>query len=443
MPVDPVRDAAVDVLLRVERKGMRLDESLERTMRRRGGALSGRGKRFLSQLVYGTVRHQGLCDRVYAPFLKQPANQLPEAIRIILRMGVFQVLFLNQVTFPAMVHTSVELAKKRAHVGLARVTNAVLRKIPHSLEEITFPDPASDPLAYMMVRCSLPNWLAKRWIDELGAETAVAVARASAEEAGLTARVNPTKTSLEDLVESLRRAEFYADAYPAIPGAVTISGPGIVSSKAFQQGLLTIQDLASMLPVHALGAAPGERILDACAAPGTKTTQVAELAAAGIVAIDGNPYRTGRIVENIERLGLSNVRVAAADATHAPFAEGTFDRVLLDAPCSGLGTLRRHPEIKWRLRPRTIRRLGDQQRALLLSAIGLCKNDGVIVYSVCTFTPEETEAVVEPFIEAGVVVPEDGPEWLEQWRIKQGTYRTLPGTDPLDGFFLTRLRKRS
>lgn len=443
MPVDPVRDAAVDVLLRVERTGIRLDDSLEKTLRRKGAALSSRGRRFLSQLVYGTVRHQGLCDRVYTPFLKQPPNKLPDEVRIILRMAVYQSLFLNQVTFPAMVHTSVELAKKRAHSGLAKVTNAVLRKIPQSLDEITFPDPAVDPVAYMVVRCSIPTWLAKKWIEELGDDTATAVARASAEEAPITARVNPTKTTLEVLVDALRRAEFYADPYPDIPGALTIAGPGIVSSKAFQQGLFTLQDFASMLPPHALGVEPGERILDACAAPGTKSTQLAELAAATIIAADRSPARVHRVAENIVRLELDNIRIAAADINRAPFADGIFDRVLLDAPCSGLGTLRRHPEIKWRLRPRTIRRLGDQQRALLRSAIALCKNGGCIVYSVCTFTPEETEQVVEPFINQGVVVPEDGPEWLNKWRINQGTYRTLPGADPLDGFFLMRLRKRS
>lgn len=442
MPVDPVRDAAVDVLLRVER-GVRLDDSLNKTLRRKGGALSARGRRFLSQLVYGTVRHQGLCDRVYEPFLNQPPNQLPVDIRVILRMGVYQALFLNQVTFPAMVHTSVELAKKRAHAGLAKVTNAVLRKIPRSLDEIAFPDPQASPLDYMAIRCSTPVWLAKRWIAEFGPDTAVAVARASVEEAPLAARVNPTRTTREELLETLQRAGFDARAYEDVPGALLIAGSGIVDSKPFKHGDLTIQDIASMLPAFALGAADGERVLDACAAPGTKSTQLAEAAGATVFAADRDPFRVPLIADNAQRLGLANLRVAAADLNHAPFSENAFDRVLLDAPCSGLGTLRRHPEIKWRLRPRTIRRLGDQQRALLRSAIALCKNDGCIVYSVCTFTPEETLQVVEPFIEQGMVVPEDGPEWLNQWRINQGTYRTLPGTDPLDGFFLTRLRKVS
>jgi 16S rRNA (cytosine967-C5)-methyltransferase len=442
MPVDPVRDAAVDVLLRVER-GVRLDDSLAKTLRRKGGALSARGRRFLSQLVYGTVRHQGLCDRVYEPFLNQQINKLPIEIRVILRMGVYQSLFLNQVTVPAMVHTSVELAKKRAHAGLAKVTNAVLRKVPQSLDEITFPDPKSDPLAYMIIRCSTPNWLATRWINELGPATAVAVARASVEEAPMTARVNPNRTDLETLVAALHRAKFDPAPYPDVPGAFLLSSSGIIDSKAFQNGELTIQDIASTLPAFALDPAAGERILDCCAAPGTKSTQLAEMAAATVVATDLDRFRVDRILQNAERLGLDNLRCAAADANHPPFRDDTFDRVLLDAPCSGLGTLRRHPEIKWRLRPRTLRRLGDQQRELLRSAIGLCKNDGVIVYSVCTFTPEETEQVVEPFIQQGVVVPEDGPEWLKKWQIKQGTYRTLPGADPLDGFFLTRLRKRS
>ncbi len=280
MPVDPVRDVAVDVLLRIERKNMRIDDSLEKSMRRKGSALSSRGRRFLSQLVYGTVRHQGLCDRVYTPFLNQPANKLPEEIRVILRMGVFQTLFCNQVTFPAMVHTSVDLAKKRAHAGLAKVTNAVLRKIPQSLEEITFPDPKSDPEAHMIVRYSVPAWLATKWIAELGADGAIEVARASAEEAPLTARVNTAIMTVELLKEILAKQNVVVTEHPSIPGAVTLEGARrIVDSKPFILGHFVLQDLASMLPVHLLEPLRDEVIADLCCAPGTKTTQIAQFQA--------------------------------------------------------------------------------------------------------------------------------------------------------------------
>jgi 16S rRNA (cytosine967-C5)-methyltransferase len=199
-----------------------------------------------------------------------------------------------------------------------------------------------------------------------------------------------------------------------------------------------------MLAAHLVEPRPGETVLDLCAAPGGKTTHLAELAGgqARVVAADADWARLHRVLENIERLESPGISVVCADGVRPPFRTG-FDRVLADAPCSGLGTLRRHPDIKWRMSPEAISRLAELQVSLLRSAVQLCKNGGLVVYSVCTFSKQETQDVVQTVCHDGQVELEDGPEWLQPWKIAKGQYRMLPSAEAWDGFFLTRFRKAS
>lgn len=440
MPIDPVRDAAIDVLLRVFEDGLFLDVSLDRTLRRKN--LRDRGRRFLTQLVYGTVRHKILCDYVLRGVLRQPLEELPAPMRALLRMGVFQALFCRQVTPPALVHTSVDLAKKRGHAGLARLANAVLRRIPHALSEVALPE---EPFERLHVQYSMPKWLVERWVKTLGPEETEILCRALTQEAPTTARVNTSQTHPDALVKTLEKGGILAEKRTAIPEEITfVQGPPPARSKRFHAGDFVIQDPASMLPPHLMEPQAGERILDMCAAPGGKTTHIAALTEgqAPIVACDLRPLRIRQIRENAARTNAPHIQMIVADGRNTPFA-GQFSRVLVDAPCSGLGTLRRHPDLKYRISEQDISELASLQVQLLRSAIGLCENQGVIVYSVCTFTPEETEQVVTGILATEPVILEDGPKWMDAWRINKGMYRTNPGQDGLDGFFLTRLRKQS
>jgi len=443
VPVDIVRDTAIDVLLRVFDRGVFLDVSLNKSIQRK--QLSERGRRFLTQLVYGTVRNVRLCDHVLESIVDQPLKKLPLAIHLILRMAVFQSLFCNQVTHPAMVHTSVDLAKKRGHAGLARLTNAVLRRCPKTLEEIRFPDKQNDFHNYLGIRYSVPDWLVARWEREFGTEEAERLCEMSCSQAPVTIRVNTQRTTIEELQEKLRKTGLIVTKGSIVPEELTVAG-GLppARSKFFQEGYFIVQDAASMAPVHLVAPEPGECVLDMCAAPGGKTTHLAQLAAdrARIVALDSGIYRVRDVVDNADRLGMTGVRVVVGDGVRPPFA-GPFDRVLVDAPCSGLGTLRRHPDLKWRIQEEDIVELAERQLALLRSAIGLCKNGGLIVYSVCTFSSDETTDVLSSVLADGCVQLEDGPEWLKEWKIDRGTYRILPQKEGLDGFFLTRLRKVS
>ena len=443
MPVDAVRDAAVDVLLRVFERQVHLDVSLDKTLRRK--QLSDRGRRFLTQVVYGTLRHLALCDYVLRPLLHQPAEKLPMPIRTILRMGVYQGLFLNQVTRPAMVHTSVDLAKKRGHIGTANLVNAVLKRVPETLDEIAWPDREQHLAKHIAIRYSLPSWIVSMLVDQLGAEDAEMLAETCAHEAPITLRANTLMTTTDALRESLAQAGTSAEKRTAVPEELTVESGGVpVRSKLLAEGSFFIQDPASMLAPHLLEPRPGDRVLDMCAAPGGKTTHIAALAEnrAFVVANDVGRFRLARVMENVGALGARQVALLSSDGTR-PAVQPGFDKVLLDAPCTGLGTIRRHPDLKWRVTPHDVDELAALQEALLRSAIGLCKNGGLIVYSVCTFTQRETRDVIDRILRDALVVPEDGPEWMNPWKQDLGTYRTFPHRGGLDGFFLTRLRKQS
>lgn len=445
MPVDIVRDTAVTVLLRVFYGPDHIADALDRALRRKKGRLSPRGRRFLTQLVYGTARHATLVDHVLRPLLRQPIDDLPDPIRTILRMGVYQSLFLRSVTFPAMVHTSVDLAKRHGHAGTARLVNAVLKRVPFSLDEVALPDADKDLHAYLTIRYSIPGWLVARWIDEFGPDTARTICAASSEEAPRTIRVNTLRTTEDELAARLARSGVATKPHAPIPGLLeVIDGPIPTEGKAFRDGDFYVQDGASLLPPLLLAPGAGNRVADLCAAPGGKSTHLAAIAGRQsiVAACDLSPRRLRRVRENARRLGTHRVTAIAADALRPPFAPATFDAVLLDAPCSGLGTLRRRPDLKWRLGPEAPARLARQQHALLRSAVSLCKNGGCVVYSVCTFTPEETSGVLASIKGDGGVDFEDGPAWMDPWKASAGQYRILPAAGGLDGYFLARLRKQ-
>ena len=442
MPADPVRDAAVDVLLQIFNKGKFIDRAIDRSLRRRN--LGRRGGRFLTQLVYGVTRNLTLLDHALSPVLHNPLKDLPDPIQMVLRLGVFQSLFCDNVPFPVMVHTSVDLAKKRGHAGTAKLVNAVLKRAPKDIDSISFPE---DRTGYLEVRYSIPRWIVDRWMQDFGVEGASELCAACNEQAPTTIRVNTKQTGVEGLKKRLGQADCVVEKRTAVPEELTIvDGPPPAKLKLFQRGAFILQDPASMMVPHLLEPLYLEKVLDLCAAPGGKSTHAAQLIDEDtfVVAADAHPTRLSMVSDNVDRLGFADrMRLVCANGLNPPFRDGSFPRVMVDAPCSGLGTLRRHPDLKWRLKEEEIAKFAVQQKALLRAAVQLCENQGVIAYSVCTVTPEETEDVIADILSDGLVQLEDGPDWLHPWKIGTGVYRTLPSMDGLDGFFLTRLRKLS
>jgi 16S rRNA (cytosine967-C5)-methyltransferase len=446
MPVDIVRDSAIDVLLRIEEKKVPIQDAIDRTLTRKAGRLSERGTRFLTQLVYGTTRHRLLCEYVLRPLLRQPIDKLPLPIRIILRMGVYQNIFLHTVTIPAMVHTSVDLAKKRGHIGTSRLTNAVLKRVPDTLDAITFPDREENLHGYLSIRYSMPGWIVHDWLNSYGPETTESICQASEKEAPLCIRLNTLRADQDTLEKRMAKHNIQLAPVENIPDAfVCLDQKPSPKLKAFQEGLFYFQDPASMLPSLLVDPKPEETVLDMCAAPGGKSTHMAQLMEDRglIISNDRAIGRCYRILDNKDRLGTESVHITVSDGISSAFQPERFDRVLVDAPCTGLGTLRRNPDIKFRLHSNALKELNTLQQDLLRSGMSLCKNNGVLVYSVCTFTEDETMDVIQPLLDRNEAVLEDGPECLNTWKIAQGIYRILPGNSLFDGFFLARLRKTS
>mgnify|MGYP005847176453 CR=1 FL=1 len=444
-PVDPVRDAAIDVLSRVWEKGVHLDVALDVTLRRRGVGLSARGKRFLSHLSYQACRWRRLADYVLSTACEQPLDRLPMPVLIILRLAVTQMYFSQTVHRAAAVSTSVELARKRGHAGLARLVNAVLRRVPPDLEAVPFPDPARQPVEYLRLRWSLPRWLVRQWVDQFGLDTAARLCEHVNREAPLFLRIRPDVLPEKQLLRQLERHGCRVMPWPGGFGFLKVeSARDLAALPPLRSGACRVQNPASALAPRLLEPRPGERVLDLCAAPGTKTLELCDLCGGNlsVTALDPDAGRLNRLRAALELTGERRVTAMLADGIHPPFPGGSFDAVLVDAPCSGLGTLRHNPDIRDRLKPADLDRLAALQRDLLRSAADLCKNGGRIIYSVCTFTPQETRDISAFAVSELSLEPEAGPEALEPWTIQTGQYQTSPLDAALDGFFLTRFRKR-
>jgi 16S rRNA (cytosine967-C5)-methyltransferase len=360
-------------------------------------------------------------------------------------MGAFQALFCDQVTFPSMVHTSVDLARKRGHAGTARLVNAVLRRVPERIEDVRLPPRETGLPDHLSARYSMPRWLVEEWLEQFGEERCETLCAASNEPAPIALRVNTALAAVDEIAARLEKSAIRTRKATAIPEELTVIEGNPLRTKLFRDGFFMVQDPASMLAGHLVQPAPGERVLDLCAAPGGKATHLWQLAdgKAVVTAADRNTGRLEQVRDNAARLRQMGLRLVCADGTCAPFPRSQFDAILVDAPCTGLGTLRRHPDLKWRVRPGDASRLAVLQRDLLREAARLCQNCGRIVYCVCTLAKEETIGVAEFARKLDGFESEDGPPWLNPWKIASGLYQTLPGVHNLDGFFLIRLRKRS
>jgi 16S rRNA (cytosine967-C5)-methyltransferase len=392
-------------------------------------ALDKRERAFLHELVLGTLRSRGRLDHALARASSRPIDELDEPTRNALRLGAYQVLRLR-VPDRAAVSESVDLVRPAAPKA-AGFVNAVLRRLSRDGAPAE-PDPARDTLAWMTSAGSMPAWIAERWIARLGAAQAVARARAFEAVPPTVVRLNP------------RIADAAAQAAAAgltlaplrVPGAWLATGDTPLALVA--RGVVYVQDEGSQMIAH-LAARDG-RVLDACAAPGGKSTLLADLggARACVVAADVSRPRVRTLATLARRWGAATVHVVAADALRSPFARA-FDSVLLDAPCSGLGTLGRNPDIRWRSRAEDLPRHAQRQRALLDALAPLVASGGTLVYATCSLEPEENEGVLAPFLEArGDFSPAPLPGWAVP--LASGPFaRTLPERDGGDGFFAARL----
>jgi 16S rRNA (cytosine967-C5)-methyltransferase len=357
-----------------------------------------------------------------------------------LRVGLYQLLFLDRVPAYAAVDASVRLVERSGR-GVRAFVNAVLRRASAAGRSGLALPPSSDPVGRMAVEWSHPRWLVERWADESGIESLPAMLEANNRAAPTTLRVNPRQTTRDALLAELAEEGIDARAGRFAPGAVDVSGGAgrLRALAAHREGRFAFQGEASQLVAALVDVTPGARLIDACAAPGGKSLAVAErMSGSGrVVALDPNRRGLARLAGEARRLGIAEVLVGCGDARRPPLA-GRIDAILVDAPCSGLGTLRQHPELRWRRTPEDVPRLAALQGEILAGMAPLVAPGGVLVYAVCTGTPEETTRVVASFTVAHprfVVEPLSLPCVGDD-----GLLRTSPHEHGLDGFFAARLR---
>jgi 16S rRNA (cytosine967-C5)-methyltransferase len=390
-----VREAALDVIETVEKNqsysNLLLNSVIEKN------ELPQKDIGLLTELTYGTIQRKLTLDYFLAPFIK---GKLDDWVRQLLRLSLYQIVYLDRIPDRAVLHEAVEIAKKRGHKGISGLVNGVLRSIQRkgvpSLEEI------KDPIERVSIETSHPLWLVKRWADQFGLEKTKEMCEMNLVAPKQTARVNTTKLSREELIHNLSGEGIEVKESPVTREAVQTLRGNLVKTEAYRNGELTIQDESSMLVAHALDLENDMRVLDACAAPGGKTTHIAELlgGTGEVNALDLHKHKVKLIDENASRLGLSNIFTDTMDSRKAglKFKKGSFDRILVDAPCSGLGVLRRKPDIKYAKSEADMHSLQKIQLDILSAVAPLLKEGGVLVYSTCTVDKNENEGTVRLFL---------------------------------------------
>ncbi|MBN8544574.1 MAG: 16S rRNA (cytosine(967)-C(5))-methyltransferase RsmB [Ignavibacteria bacterium] len=438
-----VRGTAVKILDRIERTDSYLDKLLDHEMKHTD--LSGQDKALLYELVHGVVRWMGRLDWILSGFYKGQFSKAIPVLKNALRVALYQVMFLDKIPEYAIVNEAVDFVKKLQGQKPADITNAVLRNIIRSKNGLRYPDPNENLISYLAAYYSHPTWLAKRWVERYGRENVEALMNANNERPVLTLRINQLKVDrqeFESLLQSVNLkyaiGSFSKDFYRL--QILT----NIQSWQYFAEGYFAIQDESTGMPCLLLDVKPGMRVLDMCAAPGGKSAYIADLMnnSGEIVSLDKFESRVKLMQANLDRLGISIVKFVTADALE--YEDELFDRVLLDAPCSGLGTLSKKPDIKWKRDLLDIKKLTPLQSDLLQKASEMVKPGGAVVYSTCTIEPEENYEIITKFLlENPNFALDDASNFVDKRIVDEnGCIQSLPHRDKMDGAFSARLIRK-
>ena len=452
MPFD-ARKSALDLLNTLDKGQRTLDSILEDYSG--PGAWNSRQERSLFQaLVYGVLRWRGRLDYLISHFSSTRFKKINPSVLNILRLALFQILYLDRVPDSAAVNTAVELAKQPGAPWVGRYVNGLLRNAVRQHRNVALPDLNSDAIAAIAAGKSFPDWIIKRWLDRYGLANTVRLCDSLNEIPPLTVRVNTLKASRRQLMEALRTEAEQIEPTLHSPDGVTFSNPSaaIPELNAFKAGWFQVQDEAAQLVSTLLDPQPGEVVLDACAGLGGKTGHIAQLMKnkGALVALDVNESKLLRLKTDMRRLGISILDTLGLNLEQQWPRNLTqsFDRVLLDAPCSGLGVLRRNPDIKWRSSKKNLNKFYTKQLRLLDKASRLVKPSGILVYAVCSPEPEENEMVINDFLKNHhefAISNEFGrlPENLRSLAGAPGVLKTFPHLRQMDGFYSVRLLRIS
>ncbi|HEY9810444.1 MAG TPA: 16S rRNA (cytosine(967)-C(5))-methyltransferase [Halomicronema sp.] len=442
------RQVAFFVLREVYRHNAFADAALDRWLQK--SSLSIQDKRLATELVYGCVRRQRTLDVIIDQLAKKSASQQPVDIRIILHLGLYQLRYLNHIPESAAVDTTVELTKQNSLAGLAGFVNGLLRQYIRLGKEKDALKLPMDSVKSLGIIYSYPDWIVASWIERLGVEETKKLCVWFNDSPMIDLRVNVLKTSIEEVEKALMDAGVGVSRVQHLPEALRLTGGAgaIDSLPGYKEGWWSVQDSSAQLVGYLLDPQPNQVIIDACAAPGGKTTHIAELMAdtGKIWACDKAISRLKKVEENAVRLGLKSIQVLSGDSRNFPQFKNAANGVLLDAPCSGLGTLHRRVEARWRQSLENITELAKLQKELLAEAAEWVKVGGVIVYATCTVHPAENEDVIEDFLGKNPNWEIDKPllnSPVRAFMSEEGWVKVWPHLYQMDGFFMVRLKRRS
>ncbi|RUL55854.1 16S rRNA (cytosine(967)-C(5))-methyltransferase RsmB [Lysinibacillus antri] len=437
-----VRDAALTILLAVDKNQAYSNLLLNQTINKY--KIEAKDRALLTEITYGTLQHKYTLDFYLEPFIR---GKIDLWVRWLLRLSVYQIVYLNRVPDHAAVNEAVEIAKRRGHKGIASTVNGILRSILRqgipSIDEIT------DPIKRLAIKTSHPEWLVQRFIEAYGVEKTTEMLHENNMPPIQTVRVNTTKATVNEVLALLEKEHIEAKQSNVMPECIHLINGQASRTQAFKDGYITIQDESSMMPANVLHPQKGWRILDMCAAPGGKTTHIAEKMGneGSILATDIHPHKLDLIDENSARLGLNIIETAPVDGRKAAqvLPAESFDAILVDAPCSGLGVMRRKPDIKYTKREEDFESLHKIQLELLDNAVQVLKPGGRLVYSTCTIDREENEGTVKAFLashpEMELADIENLPTALLN-KGQGGMLQVFPQDFGSDGFFVAAFRKK-
>lgn len=445
--IDLARDAAVRIVYRVLREGGYSNIAVKQELDY--GSLGRLDKALVTEIVNGTLRNLTRIDWIKSRFIKK--SNIEPWIEDIIRCGIYQIIFLDRVPDSAVCNESAELARKHGHEGAVKFVNGVLRNISRNKDRLEYPDKDKEYIKYLSVFYSHPEWMVRKWVKDYGREFAQELLQANNEIPPFTVRCNSLKIGKKELMTILADENIECREGSLNYEAISIRGTSSIEGKdSFRKGYYQVQDESSMLVAHVVDPKPGEAVLDMCSAPGGKTTHMAELMGneGMIVARDIHQHKLTLVEESCNRLGVNIVKTELYNATHLDRNSlERFDRVLLDAPCSGLGVIRRKPDLRWKKEPDNFRELAKLQKEMLELASKYVKPGGTLIYSTCTINKTENIMVVRDFLSghqqfqlediSGLI-----PESLISEKAHEGYLELFPNTHGTDGFFIARIGKR-
>ncbi|NWF90048.1 MAG: 16S rRNA (cytosine(967)-C(5))-methyltransferase RsmB [Ignavibacteriaceae bacterium] len=435
-----VRGLAVKILNRVERTDAYLEKLLDNEMR--NAEISGPDKALLYEIVHGVVRWMGRLDWVLNGFYKGQFSKAIPNLKNCLRVALYQILFLDRVPDYAAVNEAVEFIKKLQGQKPADLTNAILRNIIRSKNGIRYPDPSEDLIGFISAYHSHPSWLAKRYFNRFGRDATEKLFSANNEKPFLTLKLNSLKVKQEEFKSLLNSVNLKFVQGKYLPDFFKLQNlTNITAWEYYNNGFFDVQDESAGLACKLLDVKPGLRVLDMCAAPGGKTSYIAGLMQdhGEIVALDRYESRLHILSKNIKRLGFKSIRPLVMNAIE--YNRKDFDRILVDAPCSGTGTLSKKPDIKWKVDLLDIKKLSELQYSLLSKASTLIKKDGILVYSTCSIEPEENFEVVNKFLanNPGFKLLNAEENVSKELVDENGCISTFPHIHQMDGAFAAKL----